>query len=49
MDLFAKKTRTYLINALGSPKSLKRRPFRKGQTIYEMASSNSIRQKGGLP
>src|ERR1700730_6844604 len=33
-------TRTYLINALGSPKSLKNRPFRQGQTIYEMASSH---------
>jgi len=32
-------TRTYLINGLGSPKPLKRRPFRQGQTIYEMSSS----------
>ncbi len=34
-----KETRTYLINALGSPKSLKKRPFRSGPTIYEMASN----------
>jgi hypothetical protein len=39
----AGSTRTYLINALGSPKSLKRRPFRQGQTIYEMASSFATR------
>ena len=32
------ETRTYLVSALGSPKSLKKRPFRRGQTIYEMAS-----------
>jgi SNF2 family DNA or RNA helicase len=37
-DFYDALTRTYLINALGSPKSLKRRPFRQGQTIYEMAS-----------
>ena len=29
------RPRTYLINALGSPKSLKKRPFRSGPTIYE--------------
>jgi len=34
-----KLTRTYLLNALGTPKSLKEPPFRQSQTIYEMGSS----------
>jgi hypothetical protein len=42
-NVAAELTRTYLTNALGSPKSLKKWPFRQGQTTYEMASTYFVK------